>query len=132
MIDERDVIELRGLVVSGTHGMLDEERQRAQPFEVDVDLVRDLSAAGETDDLSKTIDYGSVVTSVATVVSGPHCELLEHLAQRIIDAIFEAVIAAPGDASLEEVTVTVRKTRPPVAYPMTSAGVRLTRRAGRR
>ena len=132
MIDKRDLIELRGLVVSGTHGMLDEERQRAQPFEVDVDLVMDLSAAGETDDLSQTVDYGSVVSSVAAVVGGAHCELLEHLAQRIIDAIFESVSCPPGEQPLEELTVTVRKTRPPVAYPMTSAGVRLTRRASRR
>ena len=52
-----DRIELRGLRVLGTHGLLAEERSRPQPFEVDLDVVADLSAAGESDDLRETIDY---------------------------------------------------------------------------
>src|SRR5436190_1911962 len=43
-----DVVEIRGLRVMGTHGVLEEERQRAQPFEVDIDVETDLAAAGAT------------------------------------------------------------------------------------
>ncbi len=45
-----DQIEIRGLRVVGIVGALDEERVRAQPFEVDVDIHTDVSEAGATDD----------------------------------------------------------------------------------
>lgn len=127
-----DVIELRGLLVAGRHGLLDEERQRAQPFEVDLDLKADLSRAARSDDIDATIDYGSVVNAVAAVVAETHSELMENLASRILDAVFDTVSRAPGAAIVEEVTVWVRKTRPPVPYPMASAGVRLSRRSTQR
>jgi dihydroneopterin aldolase len=131
MTAQRDVIELRGLVVTGTHGLLDEETQRGQPFEVDLDLVADLSGAAASDEFAQTIDYGSVVAAAAAVVAGPHCDLLEHLASKIADAVFESVSDRAGGDLLVEVTVAVRKIRPPVPYVMTSAGVRLTRRSPR-
>ncbi len=127
-----DAIELRGLLVAGRHGLLDEERQRAQPFEVDLDLEADLSEAARSDDIYATIDYGSVVDAVAAVVAQTHSELMENLASRILDAVFETVSGTKGAAVLKEVTVWVRKTRPPVPYPMASAGVRLTRRSAGR
>ena len=40
-----DVIELRAIRATGTHGVLDEEKRRAQPFEIDIDLHLDLRAA---------------------------------------------------------------------------------------
>ena len=53
-----DRIELRGLRVLGAHGVLPEEQQRAQPFEVDLDLELDLRPAGRSDALADTVDYG--------------------------------------------------------------------------
>jgi 7,8-dihydroneopterin aldolase/epimerase/oxygenase len=117
-----DRIELRGLGVLGTHGALPEEHERAQPFEVDLDLELDLRQPGRTDRLADTVDYGSVTEAVAAVVSGPHVNLLEHLAERIASA---ALASAAPHASA--VTVSVRKTRPPVPHLLTSAGVTIRR-----
>ena len=50
-----DRIEIRGLRVLGTHGVLPEEQQRAQPFEVDLDLELDLRRAGRSDRLEATV-----------------------------------------------------------------------------
>ena len=117
-----DRIELRGLRVLGTHGVLDEERLRAQPFEVDVDIETSLEAAGRSDDLADTIDYGAVSHAVAAAVAGPHADLIEHLAARIVDAVF----AAAGPRALA-VGVTVRKLRPPVPVDLATAAVTITR-----
>jgi dihydroneopterin aldolase len=117
-----DRIELRGLRAVGTHGTLAEERRRAQPFEIDVDIHADLRAAGSSDVLGDTVDYGAVTQAVAGVVAGEHAELLEHLAERIAAAVLE--VAGPIACS---VTVTVRKLRPPVPADLASAGVRITR-----
>ncbi|HUE58907.1 MAG TPA: dihydroneopterin aldolase [Acidimicrobiales bacterium] len=119
-----DRIELRGLRVMGAHGVLPEEQDRAQPFEVDLDLEVDLTKAGRSDALGDTVDYGAVAEAVAGVVGGTHSDLMEHLAQRIA----EAALAA-GAPLASGVTVTVRKLRPPVTLDLSSAGVTVRRQA---
>ena len=116
-----DRLVLRGLRVVGTHGVLPEEQVRAQPFEVDVDLGLDLAAAGESDALADTVDYGELAQRVADVVSGEHHALLERLAHRIAEV-------ALADQRVVDVEVTVRKLRPPVPVDLAHAEVRLRRR----
>jgi dihydroneopterin aldolase len=122
-VDLPDSIQLRGLRALGTHGVLPEEQQRAQPFEVDLDLQVDLRRAGRSDALADTVDYGAVTAAVAAVVGGAHSALLEHLAERIA-----AAALAAGAPHATAVTVTVRKTRPPVPFELASAGVTIHRR----
>ena len=115
-----DRIEIRGLRLVGTHGLLPEERSRPQPFEIDLDLEVDMAAAVASDALGDTADYGAVIESTAAVVAGPAHDLLESLA----GAIATAVLA---DSRVSSATVAVRKLRPPVAYDVDSTGVRITR-----
>lgn len=118
-----DRIELRGLRLLGAHGVLDEERTRAQPFEVDLDLTADLAPAGRTDELARTVDYGALCAAVAAEVEhGPHADLLERLAERVARAALD--VAATADS----VRVTVRKLRPPVPHDLASAAVTISRR----
>lgn len=105
----------------GTHGALPEEKDRAQPFEVDLDLVADLTAAGRTDALGDTVDYGAVAATVARIVGEERHRLLERLATRIADDVLNV------DPLITSVTVTVRKLRPPVPVDLASAAVRVTR-----
>lgn len=117
---QADVIELRGLRVLGTHGCLPEEKQRAQPFELDLDVYVDLDAAAEADEVGATVDYGGLVDDVVAVVAGEHFSLLEALAARVAQV-------AMTDDRVTSVTVSVRKLRPPVAADLATAGVRITR-----
>lgn len=122
MVPDGDRIELRGLRVVAAHGVLPEEIQRPQPFEVDLDLYADLAPAGETDDLLQTVDYADLCEAVADALRGPRAALLEHLAQRAADA----ALRVAGSRALR-VTVTVRKLRPPVALDLASSAVTITR-----
>ena len=115
-----DRIELRGLRALGTHGVLAEEQMRAQPFEVDLDVDVDLRAAGASDRIEDTLDYGALAVRAAAVVTGEHHALLERLAQRIADRLLE-------DPRVSRVTVTVRKLRPPVPVDLATSGVRVVR-----
>jgi len=115
-----DRIELRGLRVVGTHGVLAEEQVRPQPFEVDLDVEVDLRAAGAADDLTQTVDYGAIAEAAAAVVAGEHHQLLERVAQRIADEVLV-------DARVRSVDVTVRKLRPPVPLDLASSAVRVHR-----
>jgi 7,8-dihydroneopterin aldolase/epimerase/oxygenase len=115
-----DLIELRGLRASGICGALPEERGRAQPLEVDLDLAVDLSVAGRTDDLGDTVDYGAVVAVVERVIVGGQPILLERLAEQIAAALLAV-------DRVGAVTVAVRKLRPPVPQQLATSGVRITR-----
>jgi 7,8-dihydroneopterin aldolase/epimerase/oxygenase len=116
-----DLIELRGLRAVGICGALPEERVRAQPFEVDLDVEVDLARAGQSDQLADTVDYGALSEAVVAVVADEQPVLLERMAGRIA----EVVLAVPRVAA---VTVTVRKLRPPVPVELDTAGVRIARR----
>ena len=115
-----DTIHINGIEVMGVHGVLPEEQERAQPFAVDLTLVVDLTAAGASDALADTVDYGAVAEAVAAVVGSERHQLLERLATRI------AEVCRP-DPRVREVTVSLRKLRPPVPVALASVGVTITR-----
>lgn len=102
------------------HGALPEEQHRPQPFEIDLDLELVDRRAARTDDLADTADYAAAVAAAAAVAGGPPHQLLESLAAAVADAVL-------ADPAVAQVTVAVRKLRPPVPYQLDSAGVRLTR-----
>ncbi len=115
-----DTIELRGLRAAGICGALPEEQVRAQPLEVDLDVVADLRAAGRSDDLADTIDYGALAAEIERVLTTERFVLLERLAQRLADVVLV-------DSRVAQVTVAVRKLRPPVPQLLDTSGIRITR-----
>lgn len=115
-----DKIVIAGLRELGVHGVLPEEQARPQPFEVDVDLEVDLRAAGESDALDDTVDYGALAETVARIVRTEHYALLERLATRIADA-------CRADERVQCATVTVRKLRPPVPVQLDHVAVTVVR-----
>lgn len=121
MSSAADRIELRGLRLVGIVGVLPEERTRAQPLEVDLDLHLDVRDAGRSDALGDTVDYGAVCELVADVVEHLQPQLLE----RLCEVLAERVLAA--DRRIDVVDVSVRKLRPPVPHQLASSGVRVRR-----
>jgi dihydroneopterin aldolase len=104
----------------GVHGVLPEEQVRPQPFEVDVELLVDVSVAGESDELDDTVDYGAVCEAVSRVVSSEHYRLLERLASRIAEV-------CRADPRVMGAVVEVRKLRPPVPMMVDYVAVRVER-----
>ncbi len=119
MSDDR--IVLRGLRVLAFCGVLAEEKARRQPFEMNIEIDIDVSAAGRSDDLHDTLDYGAVSDRIAEVVDAARVDLLEHFTQLIADVVL-------ADPRVEAVTVEINKLRPPVSHDLASSGVRITRR----
>ena len=121
LVSTSDRIELRGLRLQARVGVLDFEQSQDQPIEVDVDLFVDLQAAGASDDLADTVDYGAVCAAVehaaATAVA-----LLERLATAMVDGVLAV------DPRIDVVDLTVRKLRPPVPQLLATSGVRVQRR----
>ena len=118
MADDR--IVLRGLRVLAFCGVLPEEKQRRQPFEISAEVTTDMTAAGLSDDLADTIDYGALTDKVAELVEHGRFDLLEFFAQRVAEVLL-------SDPRASEATVEVLKLRPPVAHHLEASGVRVTR-----
>ncbi|MHB1487819.1 MAG: dihydroneopterin aldolase [Acidimicrobiales bacterium] len=115
-----DLILVSGLRALGTHGVLPEEKDRAQPFQVDLEIEADLAPAGRSDRLVDTIDYSELARFVTSVVEDQSFDLLERLAQ----VIAETVLAVQA---VQAVTVSVTKLRPPLDVDVATVGVRINR-----
>jgi dihydroneopterin aldolase len=116
-----DRITLRNLRFLGRHGVELEERLEPQPFEVDLILRGDLSAAAASDDLADTVDYSAVFSLVGEVVEGRSYRLIEALAGAIADAVLAA-------HPVDDVEVRVRKPKAPLPGAFDAVEVRLRRR----
>ncbi|HSJ00653.1 MAG TPA: dihydroneopterin aldolase [Patescibacteria group bacterium] len=105
-----DRLSLLGMRFLGRHGVLPDEKVAAQPFEVDLVLHADLSAAADRDDLAATVDYAALFDLVRAIVEETTRDLIEALA----GAIATAVLAATPPEIVDAVEVRVRKPQAPI------------------
>jgi dihydroneopterin aldolase/2-amino-4-hydroxy-6-hydroxymethyldihydropteridine diphosphokinase len=118
-----DRISLTGISATGFHGVFPEERRDGQIFIVDLELSLDLKLAGESDDLTKTINYASVATLVVEEITSEPLSLIEALAHRIskrvlgefpqIDSILVTVHKpdAPVGVNFKDISVTIERSK---------------------
>lgn len=118
-----DRIELRGLKVRGNHGVFDHERVDGQDFHIDVVLWVDLRAAGESDDLADTVDYGALAQQVAGIVGGEPRNLIEKVGAEVAESIMT-------DERIDACEVTVHKPSAPI--PLTFDDVAVVTRRSRK
>lgn len=115
-----DRIRLTGLRVHGHHGVLPAERRDGQDFVVDAALSLDLRAAGGSDDLADTVDYGALAQALAEVVEGEPLDLLEALAGRLAEVCL-------SDRRVGSVEVTVHKPAAPLGRAFSDVSVTVVR-----
>ncbi|MCL4553333.1 MAG: dihydroneopterin aldolase [Candidatus Marsarchaeota archaeon] len=118
-----DRIFLDGIGVTASHGVLRQEKLTPQQFEIDISVFGDFHLAGEEDLLDYGVDYSELGELVVEVATSNSFNLIEALAEAIADR-------AMGFERVVEVEVTVRKMRPPVAFPLNHAGVTIRRSIG--
>ena len=117
-----DRLALCGIRGFGHHGVFDFERADGQEFVVDVVLGVDTRAAGRTDDLGETVDYGLLAKAVKATIESESVNLVETLAQRIADLCLGQPVVrwaevtvhkpdAPVDVALDDVAITIYRSR---------------------
>jgi dihydroneopterin aldolase / 2-amino-4-hydroxy-6-hydroxymethyldihydropteridine diphosphokinase len=119
-----DVIEVSGIRAHGFHGVLPEEKRLGQEFVVDIALEADLTAAGESDDLTDTLNYAEVAAAVVARIEGESHDLIERLASVIAADVLGTESAR---VLLDAVTVTVHKPQAPVGVAFGDVTVRVLR-----
>ena len=117
-----DLIEVRGLRALGLIGVNPEEQDRPQPFEIDLDLEPDLTAAGAPTRSPTRSTTGSSRSWPSASSTDEQHLLLERVAERIAEELLAA------DTRIEGTTVSVRKLRPPIPADLATTAVTITRR----
>jgi dihydroneopterin aldolase len=120
-----DKIFIEGFTVFARHGVHPEEAVLGQRFIFDVELHLDLGAAGRSDRLADTVDYGAVMSRVTQVAERRHCRLLEALAEAVVEDLLAAF------PRVSAVRLKVHKPAAPVPGTFSSLGIEVVRERSR-
>ncbi len=112
-----DFISLEEIILQTKLGVPDAERQKPQRVIVSLKIMHPLNAAGETDDITETIDY-AVLTEKIVALEKAERRTIERLAEDIATLVLRESKPKGG------VEVTVRKF-PPI--PLQSVSVTIVR-----
>lgn len=86
---DMDKIIVKDLKLFCYHGVNPEEKLDGQNFIFDVEVGVDLSAPCESDNVDDTVSYAKIIKTVRRVAQSEKNDLLEKVAQRVADALFE-------------------------------------------
>ncbi len=115
-----DVIRLKNMVFYGYHGVHESEKTLGGKFEVDLELFKDLSKAGQTDNLNDTLDYEKIYKTVNNCTKNNKFYLIEKLAERIAKSVLRKY-------KTDKVIVRIRKPNAPVKGVLDTVEVELIR-----
>ncbi len=116
----RGTIELTGLRARGHHGVYDFERSQGQEFVLDVRLYLDLGPAAASDDVADTVHYGELAGKLVEILSGEPVNLLETLADRLLDCCL-------ADQRVLRARVRLHKPQAPIPHEFADVTVTVTR-----
>jgi dihydroneopterin aldolase len=114
------LIQIENMEFYSFHGHFREERIVGNKFLLDLTIETDMKAPMESDNLKDAVNYQRVY-EIVKVQMEKKSYLLEHIAGRIIDAIYAEV------EGIEKVTVKVSKMNPPMGGKIGSVSVILSR-----
>jgi 7,8-dihydroneopterin aldolase/epimerase/oxygenase len=97
-----DRIFISALAVEAVIGIYDWEREVKQRLEIDLEIWKDLEAAGRSDAIEDTLNYKSVAKRVLAFVESSRFRLVEALAGEIAGTVLD-------EFQVERVRVTVHK-----------------------
>ena len=115
-----DRLVIERLEFEGFVGIEERERSTPQPLAIDLELFFDFSRASSTDDLKDTVDYAAVAKTIVATAKGEQFALIETLGQRLADTIL-------AEYPVSEMSLWVRKLRPPIHHTVGSVGARIAR-----
>jgi 7,8-dihydroneopterin aldolase/epimerase/oxygenase len=103
------LIQIEGMDFFAYHGCFKEERVIGTRFTVDAWLTTDTAVSETSDSLSDTVNYQAVYALIRREME-QHSNLLEHVARRIIDAIYSDF------QTVTHVRIKVAKLNPALAH----------------
>ena len=107
-MENQNIIRIKNMKFYAYHGVTETEKEIGNRFEVDCEFKIAATQTLMSDSLDDTVDYSSVYDLVSRIVTENKFNLVETLANKLADDIFEAY-------NLSRVRIRVRKIKPPMA-----------------
>jgi len=76
-----DKIFLNDLQIDTIIGIYDWERETLQTLSFDLEMDWDIAKAAQSDDITDTLDYGAIATTIVSFVEASRYQLIETLAE---------------------------------------------------
>lgn len=114
----QDQIFVEGVKIDTIIGVLPHERTTRQPIELDLHLTLAQNNAARSDELMDTLDYAELTKSLTAYVESTSFQLIERLAQDIIDWLWRYQL-------ITHVALELRK--PQALQTAKTVGIRLAR-----
>lgn len=111
-------IFIEGIKIYAYHGCFKEETAIGTNFLVNVELDVNLEKPAQTDNIYDTVNYQAVFTVIKDQMAIPS-KILEHVCQRIIDALFQEFDA------IEKIKLKVSKLNVPLGGHIDSVSVQM-------
>ena len=116
-----DRIKIQNLEVFGHHGVFSEETKLGQKFLVNAALYTNTRAAGYSDDLEKSINYGEVCHFITGYMQNHTFKLIEAVAEHMAQAM---LMEYP---LLQKLDLEIRKPWAPIGLPLENVSVEISR-----
>ena len=116
-----DRIKIQNLEVFGHHGVFSEETKLGQKFLVNATLYTDTRAAGYSDNLEKSINYGEVCHFITRYMQDHTFKLIEAVAEHMAQAM---LMEYP---LLQKLDLEIRKPWAPIGLPLENVSVEISR-----
>lgn len=117
-----DFIRLTGLEIYAHHGVLQEEKDKGQPFYVNALLYYDMRCAGESDDLENALNYAEVSHFITKIFKEKSYDLIEAACENLCRQLLLRY------KILKQVTIELQKPQAPIGLPFSNVSVNMTRR----
>lgn len=116
-----DKIKIQNLEVFARHGVFPEENVLGQKFIVTAVLYTDTRAAGQTDELAASIDYGEICREIEHFLTAHTFRLLERAAESLAEML---LLKTP---LLKKLRLEIKKPWAPVGLPLKTVSVEIQR-----
>lgn len=116
-----DKITIKGLEVFANHGVYPEENRLGQKFVVNAVLYVDTRAAGLSDDLDLSVNYGTVCHQITDFLTANTYKLIERAAEELARHILI------NNPLVHEIDVEIEKPGAPIGLPLETVSVKIHR-----
>lgn len=104
-MDEKNILAkifIRDLELACKIGVSERERQEKQPVLINITIWADVKSAGETDDITQTVDYEDVYLQIIKLVEQSSFHLLERLAKEITKICLKNTLVQKAEVRIEK------------------------------
>ncbi len=112
---KEDTLLVKDMRFWGTHGYFQEENKLGQEFGVDIEALIDMTDMCEKDEFVWEISYVALFKAAKRVVEGEEHKLIQRLAYRIVEEVF-------NDTPASRVKVSIKKPGAPLGGIFDYAG----------